>query len=600
MYVTIVPNRGSPPAVLLRETYREDGKVKNRTLANLTKWKPEKIAALRAVLRDERLLPAGDGFEIRRALPHGHVAAALGMARRLGLDPRLKTADLMPPGAARTRLLALALIVARLIDPAAKLATARQLDAATASHSLGAVLGLGGVAVNELYAALDWLVAQQPKIEARLARRHLGEGTLVLYDVTSSYLEGRCCPLAQFGYSRDGKAHKLQIVFGVLCTREGCPIAVEVFAGNTADPSTLKLQIDKLRQRFGRRRVVLVGGLQPTGLTRGDRGMITQARITEELQPAGLDWITALRAPDIQVLAKDDGPLQLSLFDQRDLAEITSPDYPDERLVVCRNPALAAERARKRGELLDATERALQKIQARVRRKHRPLKGAAAIGETVGAVLNRKKMAKHFTRTITDTDFTFARNDATIAAETKLDGIYVLRTSVPRAEFDADATVRSYKALATVERAFRSCKTVDLEVRPVFHWNEARVRAHVFLCLLAYHLEWHMRQALAPILFDDHDRVAAEAQRPSPVSKAQVSPAARRKAARKRTDDGHPVHSFRTLLADLATLTRNIVRFGKDPGSRPGQDLCATVLATPTPLQQRVFDLLGVSLAAQL
>jgi hypothetical protein len=590
MYVTVVPNRGSPPAVLLRETFREDGKVKNRTLANLTRWKPEKIAALRAVLRDERLLPAGDGFEIRRALPHGHVAAVLGMARRLGLDPRLKTAELMPPGAGRTRLLALALIVARLIDPAAKLATARQLDAATASHSLGAVLGLGVVAVNELYAALDWLVGQQPKIEARLARRHLGEGTLVLYDVTSSYLEGRCCPLAQFGYSRDGKAHKLQIVFGVLCTREGCPIAVEVFAGNTADPSTLKLQIDKLRQRFGLRRVVLVG----------DRGMITQARITEELQPAGLDWITALRAPDIQVLAKDDGPLQLSLFDQRDLAEITSPDYPGERLVVCRNPALAAERARKRGELLDATEQALQKIQARVRRKRRPLKGAAAIGEAVGAVLNRKKMAKHFTRTITDTDFAFARSDATIAAEAKLDGIYVLRTSVPQAEFDADATVRSYKALAKVERAFRSCKTVDIEVRPVFHWNEARVRAHVFLCLLAYHLEWHMRQALAPILFDDHDRAAAEAQRPSPVSKAQVSPAARRKAARKRTDDGHPVHSFRTLLADLATLTQNTVRFGKDPGSRPGQDLCATVLATPTPLQQRVFDLLGVSPAAQL
>jgi hypothetical protein len=589
MYVTVVPNRGSPPAILLRETYREDGKVKNRTLANLTKWKPEKIAALRAVLRDERLLPAGEGFEIVRSLPHGHVAAALGVARRLGLDPRVKTAELMPPGAPRTRLLALALIVARLIEPAAKLATARRLDERTASHSLGVVLGLGAVAVNELYAALDWLVAQQPKIEAKLARRHLGEGTLVLYDVTSSYLEGRCCPLAQFGYSRDGKAHKLQIVFGVLCTREGCPIAVEVFAGNTADPSTLKPQIDKLRQRFGLRRVVLVG----------DRGMITQARITQELQPAGLDWITALRAPDIQALAKDDGPLQLSLFDQRELAEITSPDYPGERLVVCRNPALAAERARKRGELLDATEQALQKIQARVRRKSRPLKGAAAIGEAVGAVLNRKKMAKHFTRTITDTDFAFARNDATIAAEARLDGVYVLRT-LPQAELDADATVRSYKALAKVERAFRSCKTVDLEVRPVFHWNEKRVRAHVFLCLLAYHLEWHMRQALTPILFDDHDPAAAEAQRSSPVSKAQVSPAARRKAARKRTDDGHPVHSFRTLLADLATLTRNTVRFGKDPGSNPGKALCATVLATPTPFQRHVFDLLAISPAAAL
>jgi hypothetical protein len=590
MYVTVVPNRGSPPAVLLRETYREDGKVKNRTLANLTKWKPEKIAALRAVLRDERLLPAGDGVEIVRALPHGHIAAALGMARRLGLDPRLKTAELMPAGAARTRLLALALIVARLIDPVAKLATARQLDEGTASHSLGAVLGLGAVAVNELYAALDWLLVQQPKIEAKLARRHLGEGTLVLYDVTSTYLEGRCCPLAQFGYSRDGKPHKLQIVFGLLCTREGCPIAVEVFAGNTADPSTLKVQIDKLRRRFGLRRVVLVG----------DRGMITQARISEELQPLGFDWITALRSPDIQALARDDGPLQMSLFDQRDLAEITTPDYPGERLIVCRNPALAMERARKRGELLDATKKALLAIQERVRRKRQPLRGAAAIGEAVGAVLNRKKMAKHFTRTITDTEFIFARNDAAIAAEARLDGIYVLRTSVPQAEFDAETTVRSYKALATVERAFRSCKTVDLEVRPVYHWNDKRVRAHVFLCLLAYHLEWHMRQALAPVLFDDHDRATAEAQRHSPVTKARVSPAARRKAARKRTDDGQPVHSFRTLVADLATLTRNTVRFGKDPGSGPGQALCATVVATPTPLQQRVFDLLGVSPAAQL
>jgi Transposase DDE domain len=581
MYVTVVPNRGSPPAVLLRETYREAGKVKNRTLANLTRWKPEKIAALRAVLRDERLLPAGDGgFEILRSLPHGHIAAALGVARRLGLDPRVKAAELMPPGAARTRLLALALIVARLIDPAAKLATARQLDAATASHSLGAVLDLGAVAVNELYAALDWLSAQQPRIEATLARRHLGEGTLVLYDLTSTYLEGRCCPLAQFGYSRDGKPHKLQIVFGLLCTREGCPIAVEVFAGNSADPGTLTPQIDKLRQRFGLRRVVLVG----------DRGMITQARITQELQPLGFDWITALRAPDIKALAKEDGPLQLSLFDERDLAEVASPDYPGERLIVCRNPALAAERGRKRGELLEATELALRAVQTRVRRKRRPLRGTAAIGEAVGAVLNRKKMAKHFTRTITDEDFTFARNDAAIAAEAKLDGIYVLRTPVPQTDLDTEATVRSYKALATVERAFRSCKTVDLEVRPVFHWNEQRVRAHVFLCLLAYHLEWHMRHALAPVLFDDHDRTAAETQRRSPVAKARVSPAARRKAGAKRTEDGHPVHSFRTLLTDLATLTRNTVRFGTD--------LCATVLATPTPFQQHVFQLLSVTPAA--
>jgi transposase len=582
MYVTVVPNRGSPPAILLRETYRKAGKVKNRTLANLTRWKPEKIAALRAVLRDEALQPAGNGFEIVRSLPHGHIAAALGIARRLGLDPRVKSAALMPPGAPRTRLLALALIVARLIDPAAKLATARGLDAATATHSLGTVLGLGTVAVNELYETLDWLLAQQGDIEATLARRYLGEGTLVLYDVTSTYLEGRRCPLGQFGYSRDNKPNKLQIVFGVLCTPQGCPIAVEVFAGNTADPSTLKVQIDKLRQRFGLRRVVLVG----------DRGMITQARITQELRPAGLEWITALRAPDIQALAADDGPLQISLFDERDLVEISSPDYPGERLVVCRNPALAAERARKRGELLEATERTLQAIQTRVRRTRRPLRGAAAIGEAVGAALQRNKMAKHFIRTITDDDFGFARNDAAIALETKLDGVYVLRTPVPNSELDTEATVISYKSLATVERAFRSCKTVDIEVRPVYHWNEDRVRAHVFLCLLAYHLEWQMRQALASVLFDDHDRAAAQAQRRSPVTKAIVSPAAQRKAASKRTDDGHPVHSFRTLLSDLATVTRNTVRFDND--------LCATVLTTPTAFQQHVFDLLGISPTADL
>jgi transposase len=582
MYVTVVPNRGSPPAILLRETYRKAGKVKNRTLANLTRWKPEKIAALRAVLRDEALQPAGNGFEIVRSLPHGHIAAALGIARRLGLDPRVKSAALMPPGAPRTRLLALALIVARLIDPAAKLATARGLDAATATHSLGTVLGLGTVAVNELYETLDWLLAQQGDIEATLARRYLGEGTLVLYDVTSTYLEGRRCPLGQFGYSRDNKPNKLQIVFGVLCTPQGCPIAVEVFAGNTADPSTLKVQIDKLRQRFGLRRVVLVG----------DRGMITQARITQELRPAGLEWITALRAPDIQALAADDGPLQISLFDERDLVEISSPDYPGERLVVCRNPALAAERARKRGELLEATERTLQAIQTRVRRTRRPLRGAAAIGEAVGAALQRNKMAKHFIRTITDDDFGFARNDAAIALETKLDGVYVLRTPVPNSELDTEATVISYKSLATVERAFRSCKTVDIEVRPVYHWNEDRVRAHVFLCLLTYHLEWQMRQALASVLFDDHDRAAAQAQRRSPVTKAIVSPAAQRKAASKRTDDGHPVHSFRTLLSDLATVTRNTVRFDND--------LCATVLTTPTAFQQHVFDLLGISPTADL
>jgi Transposase DDE domain len=430
MYVATVPNRGSPPAILLRESFREGGKVKTRTLKNLSDWRPERIDLLRAVLRGDQLVPAGEGVVIERALPHGHVLAALETARYIGLDRLLPR-----QGPARRHDLALALIVARLLDPAAKLATARALDPATASHSLGAALDLGRVGATEVYAALDWLGRQQGRIEATLARRHLAEGTLVLYDVSSSYLEGRCCPLARYGYSRDHRRDKPQIVFGVLCNQEGCPVAVEVFAGNIADPATLKSQIDKLKGRFKLSRVVLVG----------DRGMITQARLREDLAPSGLDWITALRAPQIQALAAAEGPLQLSLFDERDLAEITSPDYPGERLVVCRNPALAAERARKRGELLAATEAELTRIQQRVRRQRQPLTGAAAIGQAVGAVIARRKMAKHFHLDITDTDLTFAREDAAIAAEARLDGLYVLRTSLPPDRLDAVGAVRAYK-----------------------------------------------------------------------------------------------------------------------------------------------------------
>jgi hypothetical protein len=570
MYVAIVPNRGSPPAILLRESYRDGGKVKNRTLKNLSDWPAERIALLRAVLRGDALVPAGEGLEIERALPHGHVLAALGTARRIGLD------RLLPRGRERRRQLALALIVARVLEPAAKLATARALDATTASHSLGVTLDLDRVTAKEVYAALDWLGQAQPAIERALARRHLADGTLVLYDVTSSYLEGRCCALARFGYSRDRRRDRLQIVIGLLCAADGCPIAIEVFDGNVADPATLASQIAKLKQRFGLKRVVLVG----------DRGLITSARIEEELKPAGFDWITALRAPAIQALAAEDGPLQPDLFDQRDLAEIESPDYPGERLIVCRNPLLAADRARKRSELLDATERALERIQARVRRTRQPLRGAAAIGQAVGAVLGRRKVAKHFEITIGDDDLAFERDRAAIAKEAALDGFYVLRTSVPADSLDAAATVRAYKSLGQVERAFRSLKTVDLEIRPLFHWAAPRVRAHVFLCLLAYHLEWHLRRALAPLLFDDHDPASAAAARPSPVAKAAPSPAARRKARTQRTDDGLAVHSFRSLLADLATLTRNTVRFGRDHTT--------TLLATPTEIQRRAFQLLDV------
>jgi len=577
MHVDRIPNRSSPPAYLLRETYREDGKVKKRTLANITHWPLAKIEALRRLLREE--MPGRDqvrGLELLRSLPHGHVAAALGVLRELGLDRLLSQGGRQP---AREVALCIAMMVARVIDPASKLATARLIDAATANSSLGAVLGLGAVDEQALYAALDWLVGQQERIEKALAQRHLTNGTLVLYDVTSTYFEGRTCPLARFGYNRDGKPGKLQIVFGLLCTTQGCPVAVEVFEGNVGDPSTLANQINKLKERFSLNRVVLVG----------DRGMITAARLDETIKPAGLDWITALRAPAIRGLAEA-GAIQLSLFDERDLAEITTPEYPNERLIVCRNPLLAAERARKRRELIDATETKLAAIAARVRRSKKPLRGKDKIGLAIGRVINHYKMAKHFVLDIADDDVTFARNAAQIDAEAALDGVYVLRTNVSSATLDATATVRSYKQLAEVERAFRSLKTVDLEVRPIHHRRPDRVRAHVLLCMLAYYLEWHMRQALKPVLFDDHDKAAADAARASIVAKATRSAAAERKIRTRRTDDGLPVHSFRSLLGDLATVTRNTMAMADQPD--------ATFVLYPqlTPVQAKAFQLLDVAL----
>jgi hypothetical protein len=473
----------------------------------------------------------------------------------------------------------MALNVNRVIAPASKLATVRALDPQTAASSLGERLGLGEVGEREVYEALDWLLDQQERIETALAKRHLVGGTLALYDVSSSYLEGRCCALAKHGYSRDHRPDKLQIVYGLLCSREGCPVAIEVFEGNTADPMTLTSQVHKLKARFGLDRVVVVG----------DRGMITSARIRADLEPAGLDWITALRGPKIQELANG-GPLQLSLFDDRDLAEIASPDYPGERLIVCRNPLLAAERRRKRADLLAATERDLSRIKLAVERKRAPLRGAAEIGLDVGAVLDKHKMAKHYALTITDTSFTYRRTEDTIASEARLDGIYVIRTNVPAAALTAEQAVGAFKSLAQVERAFRCLKTIDLEIRPVFHWTAPRVRAHVLLCMLAYYVEFHMRRRLAPILFDDHDRAAAAAERKSIVAPAERSPAARRKVATRRTDDGLPVHSFRTLLNDLATVCLNKV-------SLPSNPKCRFELPTkPTPLQARAFELLGVGL----
>jgi hypothetical protein len=575
MYVARVPNRHSPPAYLLREGYREDGKVKSRTLANLSHWPLAKIERLRRVLRDEVLSSAEDGLSMLRSLPHGHVAAVLGSARKIGLERLLAAAG----APARPLALVLAMIIARVIDPASKLATARQLDAATATSSLGALLGLATVSEQDLYAALDWLVSQQPRIEQRLARKHLTEGTLVLYDVTSTYFEGRTCPLARRGYSRDGKRDRLQIVFGLLCAGNGCPVAVEVFEGNVADPVTLTRQVEKLKQRFGLTHVVVVG----------DRGMITEARIETLLRPAGLGWITALRAPSIKALLEQ-GAFQLSLFDERDLAEVTSPEFPDERLVVCRNPLLAAERARKRQDLLAATETELAKVAKAVARKRNPLRGADQIGLAVGAVFNRHKMAKHFTLAIADDHLAFARNAEAIEAESQLDGIYVIRTNLAAAELAAPEVVRSYKGLSRAERAFRSIKTVDLEVRPIHHRLSDRVRAHLLLCMLAYYVEWHMRDALAPILFDDHQRAEAADKRRSIVAPACRSRAAQRKAASKRTEDNLPVHSFRSLLAELTTFTRNTMAMAMAAAPED------TFLLYPhmTPLQLRAFELLEV------
>ena len=574
MYIESVPNRNSPPAVLLRETYRQNGRICKRTLCNLSHWPTAHVEGLRGVLRGGTVIPAErDAFTVTRSLPHGHVAAALGTARKIGLDA------ILGPDGNRCRDLVLAMLIGRILDPASKLATARGLSPATASSSLGEGLGLGAVDDDELYAALDWLLARQPAIEAALAKRHLTNGTLVLYDVSSSYMEGRCCPLAQRGYSRDGRRGTLQIVYGLLCAPDGCPVAIEVFDGNTADPKTLATQVEKLKRRFHLDHVVLVG----------DRGMITQARITEDIKSAGLDWITSLRAPAIKELLNS-GALQLTLFDQRDMASITSPDFPGERLVVCRNPALAAERTRKREDLLVATEKDLTRIKAAVARKRDPLRGTAAIALAVGEVLNTYKMTKHFDLEIADTAFSFTRKTAEIAAEATTDGLYVVRTSLSETTLDDAATVRSYKSLALVERAFRCIKTVDLHVRPVYHWLADRVRAHVFLCMLAYYLEWHMRQGLAPMLFDDTDKAEAEAQRRSVVAQAQRSKAAVKKQTTGLTADGLPVHSFRSLLVDLATLARNTITTAITP------HYPLTVLTRPTPIQQKAFDLLGVRL----
>ena len=567
--------------MLLRESFRdEQGRSQKRTLANLSKLPGAVLEGLKSLLRGGIVLSTDPtSLRIERALPHGHVAAALGTIRKIALD-RLILSTAKDAASRRFCDLVVAMIVDRLIAPRSKLGFVRAVDEATATTSLGATLGLGTVREREPYDALDWLLERQSRIENGLARRHLKDGVLVLYDVSSSYFEGRHCPLAQHGYSRDHRGDRLQIVYGLLCTRTRLPVAVEVFDGNTADPATLSNQVSKLKQRFGLSRVVLVG----------DRGMITSARIDVDLKPTGLDWISCLRAPAIQQLAAEKGPLQPSLFDDRDMAEISAPEqFPGERLIVCRNRDLAAERARKREALLANTERELVRIQARIGRKGKTaLHTAAEIGLAVGAVLDSRKVGKHFVLDIADGRFSFRRDARKIADEARLDGFYVIRTSVPAEQLDAGQAVQAYKDLARVERAFRCLKTVDLDIRPIRHWSPNRVRAHVFLCMLAYHVEWHLRQALASLLFHDIDIEAARAQRASPVVSTEPSKLAKTKKATKRNADGLPVMRFAELMDHLGTLTRNTMRVSLQANHR------FTLFASPTPIQEAAFRLLNL------
>ena len=561
---------------LVRQSYREDGKVKHRTLANLTHLPRPVIELVRRALQGERFTAVDEAFEILRSRPHGHVAAVLGTLRKIGLE------RIIAGRSSRARALVVAMIVARVLDPRSKLATAQSLHPETLHNTLGECLGVETADEDELYDAMDWLAERQPKIEKALAKKHLEEATLVLCDLTSTYFEGRKCPLAKRGYSRDGKKKRLQIVFGLLANREGCPIAVEVFAGNTNDAKTVKDQVEKLRKRFGLERIVLVG----------DRGMLTSARLEEDLKPHDLQWITALRAPQIRGLIEA-GAIQLSLFDERDLVEVKHPDFSEERLVVCRNPLLAEERGRKREELLVATERELEKIVSAVKRDRRPLRGEGEIGIRVGKVIGKYKVGKHFKMEIGDDFFRFERDTEKIEAEALQDGLYVIRTNVSKEDLPPEEAVRIYKSLSAVEKAFRALKTVDLKVRPIYHRLEKRVRAHVFLCMLAYYVEWHLRQALAPLLFHDEDPAGAEAARSSIVAPAKRSPSALRKIHTGQNADALPVRSFQGLLRDLGTLCKNrVILKGSGQGeANPPFDL----LTLPTPIQEEAFRLLGVS-----
>lgn len=567
MYVERIPNRHSPPAILLREAWREHGRVRKRTIANLSDWPPTRIDALRRVLRDEPLVRADELFTIETSRPHGHVEAILGMVRHLGVDTMIATKR------SRARDLVLAMIVERLIHPCSKLATTRLWSTTT----LGETCGVADADVDELYDALDWLLARQPHIEQKLAARHLREGGVVLYDVSSSYYEGRTCPLARFGHDRDGKTGLPIIVYGVMTDAEGRPVATEVYAGNVGDPKTVPDQVETLRQRFGVTHVVLVG----------DRGLLTQTQIDHLKTYPGLGWISALRSPAIRALVES-GALQLSLFDQQHLAEITSPAYPGERLIACFNPLLADERRRTRADLLAATERDLTTLAHAAARRTRTPFDDATLGQKVGRVINHYKMAKHVVVTIDGGRLTWTRRTDRIEQEARLDGFYVIRTSVTAAHLSAADAVRQYKGLARVERAFRCLKGIDLRVRPIHHRTEDHVRAHIFLCLLAYYVEWHLRQAWAPLLFAD-EALETDRQTRDPVAPATPSPAARTKKAQRQTAEGLPVHSFDTLLAALGTRCAHTCRLRSEPAGEPLRQL-----TPPSPLQARALALLGL------
>jgi len=567
MYIERVPNRNSPPAVLLREAWREGKRIRKRTVANLTQWPSEKVEALGRLLRNEPLVSAREAFVIERTIPHGHVEAILGTIKKLGVH------ELIAATGSRERDLVVAMIAERLIHPCSKLATTRVWHTTTLAEELG----VADADEDDLYEAMDWLLARQDRIEKKLAARHLSEGSLVLYDVTSSYYEGHSCPLARYGHDRDGKSGRPIIVYGLMTDGEGRPIAVKAYPGDTGDPSTVADQAEKLRKRFGMSRLVLVG----------DRGMLTQTQIDKLRVYPGLGWISALRADGIRKLAKG-GFLQMSLFDRKDLAEIHCPEYCSERLVACFNPILAEERRRKRQELLEATEKELKRIAREVaRRTQTPLK-KDEIGKKVGKVINRYKVGKHFTMTIGEGTFSYERNEDKVRQEAALDGIYVIRTSEPTERLSSEDTVRSYKNLTQVERAFRSLKGIDLLVRPIWHHTEDHVRVHLFLCMLAYYVEWHMRKVLAPLLFDDEE-LDENRKRRDPVKPAKPSVSAQKKKTQRLTAEGLVIQSFDTLLEELGNRCRNHCRIKSDPGGSIFYQMTEM-----SPLQERAFQLLGL------